>query len=243
MVDHRRLRAAGPSRLLGLLTLLLGVVAMHSVIFGASEHVHTAGAHVAAKLAPAADNPGAAAAPRHATGHEATSSHHATSPRPSSGHDRLRSQDPAHLADGDFLRAAHTPEVAPGDFFAGRAIAAVDTAAHAEIGRALAATAARTGTPPALAATASHSGTAPVLVATKPPHCAGGGCDGGHDMLHGCVFILVALLMLGALVLLYRMAVDRPGAGAARPRHWRARRERPPPWTVLTLAELAILRI
>ncbi|BDT97645.1 hypothetical protein IFM12276_06740 [Nocardia sputorum] len=62
-------------------------------------------------------------------------------------------------------------------------------------------------------------------------------------MRHGCVFILVALLMLGALVLLYRMAVDRPGAGAARPRHWRARRERPPPWTVLTLAELAILRI
>ncbi|MGW4325574.1 hypothetical protein ACWEKR_06745 [Nocardia sp. NPDC004573] len=51
------------------------------------------------------------------------------------------------------------------------------------------------------------------------------------------------MLALAALVLLYRMAVDRPGAGAARPRHWRARRERPPPWTVLTLAELAILRI
>ncbi|MFI9410760.1 hypothetical protein [Nocardia gamkensis] len=73
------------------------------------------------------------------------------------------------------------------------------------------------------------------------PHCAGGGCDGAHSALHSCVFILTGLSALAALVLLYRMAVDRPGA--ARPRHWRARRERPPPWTVLTLAELAILRI
>jgi hypothetical protein len=75
------------------------------------------------------------------------------------------------------------------------------------------------------------------------PHCAGGGCDGAHSALHSCVFILTGLSALAALVLLYRMAVDRPGGGAARPRHWRARRERPPPWTVLTLAELAILRI
>ncbi|WP_159843087.1 hypothetical protein [Nocardia sp. CY41] len=246
MVDHRRLRAAGPPRLVGLLTLLLGVVAMHSVVFGASEHAHIAGAHVAAKLAFAAapDSPGRTAAPRHVTGQEATSSHHSTSPRPdsaASGHDRLRSQDPARVADGDLLRSAHTPVTAPDDFFAGRAI--VDKAAHAEVGRALAATASRTGTPRALAAPAAHSGTAPALVTTKLAHCAGGGCDGGHGTLHGCVFILVALLALAALVLLYRMAVDRPGAGAARPRHWRARRERPPPWTVLTLAELAILRI
>ncbi len=75
------------------------------------------------------------------------------------------------------------------------------------------------------------------------PHCAGGGCDGAHSALHSCVFILTGLSALAALVLLYRMAVDRPGGGAARPRHWRARRERPPPWTMLTLAELAILRI
>ncbi|MBF6466561.1 hypothetical protein IU427_15425 [Nocardia beijingensis] len=259
MADHRRLRAAGPPRLVGLLTLLLGVVAMHSVVFGASEHAHIAGAQVATKFASAAapDSPGRTAAPRHVTGHEATSSHHATSPRPdsaASGHDRLRSQDPARVADGDSLRAAHTPVIAPDDFFAARGI--VDTAAHAEVGRALAVTASRTGTPRAHAAPASwtgtprahaapasHSATAPALVTTKLAHCAGGGGGGGHGTQHGCVFILVALLALAALVLLYRMAVDRPGAGAARPRHWRARRERPPPWTVLTLAELAILRI
>ncbi|WP_280345921.1 hypothetical protein, partial [Nocardia abscessus] len=33
------------------------------------------------------------------------------------------------------------------------------------------------------------------------------------------------------------------GAGGPPPRHWRPRPERPPPWTVLTRAELAILRI
>lgn len=80
-------------------------------------------------------------------------------------------------------------------------------------------------------------------VAAKISRCADGGCDGGHSALHGCVFILVAAIASAALVLLSRLAVDRPGGGAARPRHWRARRERPPPWTVLTLAELAILRI
>ncbi|WP_063051194.1 hypothetical protein [Nocardia arthritidis] len=81
----------------------------------------------------------------------------------------------------------------------------------------------------------------PAIGAATLPHCAGGGCDGSHSALHNCVFILTGLIALAALVLLYRMAVDRPGGAAAR--HWRARRERPPPWTVLTLAELAILRI
>ncbi|MGW4718650.1 hypothetical protein [Nocardia sp. NPDC004260] len=80
-------------------------------------------------------------------------------------------------------------------------------------------------------------------VAAKMSHCAGGGCDSEHSALHGCVFILAASIALAALVLLRRLAFDRPSGGAARPRHWRARRARPPPWTVLTLAELAILRI
>ncbi len=79
--------------------------------------------------------------------------------------------------------------------------------------------------------------------ATPGPDCAGDGCDRAHSGMHGCVFILVVLTALVALVLLYRMAADRPGRGVALPRHWRPRQERPPPWTVLTLAELAILRI
>ncbi|MFI6040376.1 DUF6153 family protein [Nocardia sp. NPDC051321] len=73
--------------------------------------------------------------------------------------------------------------------------------------------------------------------------CAGDGCDGTHGGMHSCVFILTAVALLLALVLLYRIAVDRPGNGVARLRHWRPRRERSPPWTVLSLAELSILRI
>ncbi|QBS41263.1 DUF6153 family protein [Nocardia sp. CS682] len=73
--------------------------------------------------------------------------------------------------------------------------------------------------------------------------CADDGCGGTHGGMHGCVFILAAAALLFALVLLYRMALDRPGNDAARLRHRRPRRERSPPWTVLTLAELSILRI
>ncbi|MFG1791832.1 hypothetical protein [Nocardia sp. NPDC049149] len=73
--------------------------------------------------------------------------------------------------------------------------------------------------------------------------CAGGGCAGAHGGMHGCVFILSTIALLFGLVLLYRMALDRPGTGLARPRSLRRRRERAPPWTVLSLAELSILRI
>lgn len=73
--------------------------------------------------------------------------------------------------------------------------------------------------------------------------CAGDGCESGHGGSHGCVFILVAMALAIGLVLLVWLAVDRPGAGGTLPRHWRPRRARPPPWTVLSLAELSILRI
>ncbi|WP_157114865.1 DUF6153 family protein [Nocardia niwae] len=172
MVDHRRLRAAGMARLLGVLALLAGVVAMHSVVFGAAGHTH-AGPHTASAFEATSAVPERAAAARHTSGHDSAGRR------------------------------------APGAF-------AADTAAPRGAGHEL---------------------------TTKLLRCDGGGCDGAHSALHSCVFILVASLAVAALVLLYRMAADRPGGGAARPRHWRARRERPPPWTVLTLAELAILRI
>ncbi|MFB8281748.1 DUF6153 family protein [Nocardia colli] len=75
------------------------------------------------------------------------------------------------------------------------------------------------------------------------PNCAGDGCGGTHGGMHGCVFILAAAALLLALVLLYRLGVARPGNAVARLRHRRPRRERSPPWTVLSLAELSILRI
>ncbi|WP_338767297.1 DUF6153 family protein [Nocardia vulneris] len=77
----------------------------------------------------------------------------------------------------------------------------------------------------------------------RGPDCGGAGCSGTHGAMHGCVFVLAAVALLLALVVLYRLAVGRSGTAAAPLRHRRPRRERAPPWTVLSLAELSILRI
>jgi hypothetical protein len=65
----------------------------------------------------------------------------------------------------------------------------------------------------------------------------------GHGAEHACVFILSAVGFVFGLVLLYRLGAHLPGYHAPRSRHRRPRRERPPPWTVPTLAELSIRRI
>ncbi|MGY1980919.1 hypothetical protein [Nocardia gipuzkoensis] len=227
-------RAAGLARLLGVLTLLAGVVAMHSVIFGSGAHAHAAGTHPTPASASASgavfDGPGrpgaapAASTPRPASDHDESRPHHRDAvPSPadstSIGYHRL---EPAGPGSRKGLRTTEAPIVASGHSYAAQVTAAITgSASWAETARSMV----------AAAFTADDS------------HCAGAGCDGAHSALHGCVFILVSLIALGALVLLYRMAVDRPGRGVARPRHWRPRPERPPPWTVLTRAELAILRI
>ncbi|WP_067697770.1 hypothetical protein [Nocardia jejuensis] len=72
--------------------------------------------------------------------------------------------------------------------------------------------------------------------------CAGTDC-GSHAGLHGCVFVLAALLLGLGLALLSWAGFHRDGPSSATPRQWRPHRARPPPWTVLSLAELAILRI
>ncbi|MFR9771684.1 hypothetical protein [Nocardia sp. SC052] len=256
MVDRRALPAAGLAQLLGVLALVAGVVAMHSAVFG---HAHAAGVHTLAAASDAvADGlERAAAAPgfphRHATPQSSGGA--------PTGHDRP--QDRAHRDDrqrGQELSGTpgvSAPVVASRDSTtppAVRATPGTDTPAVASRD---------STTPPAVRATpgtdtpavASRDSSAPraveassgaswhATVAAKMSHCAGGGCDGEHSALHGCAFILAASIALAALVLLRRLAFDRPGCGAARPRHWRARRARPPPWTVLTLAELAILRI
>ncbi|WP_174189591.1 hypothetical protein [Nocardia barduliensis] len=217
MVERRILRAAGLARLLGVLALLAGVIAMHSAIFAGGGHGHAAGAHPASASAavPGGPGPGSAALVSPGPAHE-TGSHHrdAAPPTPdsASGHDRHHPQERTFLAS---FRTAEAPIVASDESFAAQVVAApTGPASWTETARSI-----------------------------ENPPCAGGGCEGTHSALHGCVFILVALVALAALVLLYRMAVDRPGNGVARPRHWRPRQERPPPWTVLTRAELAILRI
>ncbi|MFC9432646.1 DUF6153 family protein [Nocardia sp. NPDC057030] len=97
-----------------------------------------------------------------------------------------------------------------------------------------------------LATSTTHTGPAVLPDAdhgAPKPDCAGGGCSGTHGGMHGCVFILAAAALLLALVLLYRLGLPHPGNDVARLRHRRPRRERAPPWTVLSLAELSILRI
>lgn len=101
--------------------------------------------------------------------------------------------------------------------------------------------------PPTTAAThiasddATAAGTAPNDQHDTDTGCGAAGCD-EHSAVHSCVFVLVALVLAATLVLLYRLT-DVEAAAARTVRTWRGRRERPPPWTVLTLAQLAILRI
>ncbi|PKV79759.1 hypothetical protein ATK86_4172 [Nocardia fluminea] len=79
--------------------------------------------------------------------------------------------------------------------------------------------------------------------APADPHtgCGATGCE-EHAAVHGCVFVLAALAIALTLVLLYRLG-DTAEAARHTSTAWRGRRERPPPWTVLTLSQLAILRI
>ncbi len=84
-----------------------------------------------------------------------------------------------------------------------------------------------------------------VVATPADPHSATASGDHGfvHGARHGCVFILSAAFAFG-LVLLYRLVTTSlPDGHLPTSLRWRIRRERPPPWTVLSLAELSILRI
>ncbi|MFI6367053.1 DUF6153 family protein [Nocardia sp. NPDC050630] len=79
--------------------------------------------------------------------------------------------------------------------------------------------------------------------ATAGPACTEDGCGHAHGGMHACVFILTGVAVALMLVLLYWITLDRPGGGVSKPRLWQPMRECAPPWTVLSLAELSILRI
>ncbi|UGT67941.1 DUF6153 family protein [Nocardia gipuzkoensis] len=64
-----------------------------------------------------------------------------------------------------------------------------------------------------------------------------------HKAMHACVFILSAVSLAIGLVLLSWAGVDLRTAHLPEPGHRRTHRERPPPWTMPSLAELSILRI
>jgi len=69
-------------------------------------------------------------------------------------------------------------------------------------------------------------------------------CDcNGHNGFHACVFVMTELLTILGLALLYWLGVAPQQNVAARIRQALRRRQRAPPWTVHTLAELSLLRI
>ncbi|MEV6214497.1 hypothetical protein [Nocardia sp. NPDC051833] len=160
--QHSRVRAPGIARVLALLALLAGILAMHSAVFGTAHAAHPGGTE---------------------------SSHLGTTPG--------QEHTGGHTAD-ELLTAAHL------------------AAAHVAL--------------PGEDKHAMGSG------------CGASGCD-ERAGIHGCVFVLAALAAALTLVLLYRLSDDGTAGGTTATRPWRGRRERPPPWTVLSLAQLAILRI
>lgn len=64
-----------------------------------------------------------------------------------------------------------------------------------------------------------------------------------HAGMHACVFVLVTLALALGLAVIAWLGADRIPSAGRLARAGLLRRTRPPPWTVLSLAELAILRI
>ena len=73
--------------------------------------------------------------------------------------------------------------------------------------------------------------------------CGDDGCGSGHTGMHGCVFVMTAVSVIAGLALLCWVGVGRVTAFVAQLFHQRRRRQRAPPWTVLSLFELSILRV
>jgi uncharacterized low-complexity protein len=94
----------------------------------------------------------------------------------------------------------------------------------------------------AMAATGEHHGMSGHHQSTDTS-CGDDGCGSGHTGMHGCVFVMTAVSVIAGLALLCWIGVGCMTAWAAQPFHQRRRRQRAPPWTVLSLFELSILRV
>lgn len=87
---------------------------------------------------------------------------------------------------------------------------------------------------------------APQVVHVSAPAAAAAvdDCSGdAHCGFHACVFVLTSVLGLAALTLLCRIGAAGDLCAPARIRELLRSRQRAPPWTVLTLAEMSLLRI
>ncbi len=95
---------------------------------------------------------------------------------------------------------------------------------------------AQAGHPPAV--TMSMSGT-PASTASAE----GVGGMAAHTSMHACVFVLSALALALGLILVAWLGADPGDTAGPAARARLSRQPRPPPWTVLSLPELSILRI
>ncbi len=84
-----------------------------------------------------------------------------------------------------------------------------------------------------------HHAIAPAVQTSMSDAC---NCN-GHSGFHACVFVMTALLAIAGLALLYWLGVTPQENVQARIRQALRRRQRAPPWTVLTLSQLSLLRI
>ena len=96
---------------------------------------------------------------------------------------------------------------------------------------------------PAMAATSQHHTTEGHAAPASAP-CDGDDCGQQHTGLHGCVFVMTAIAIIAGLAMLCWVGTRRfLESLAPKIRRGFRRPERAPPWTVLTLHQLSILRV
>ncbi|WP_235892531.1 DUF6153 family protein [Mycolicibacterium hodleri] len=93
-----------------------------------------------------------------------------------------------------------------------------------------------------LAATSQHHTLGGHADLADPP-CDAHDCGQQHTGLHGCVFIITAIAIIAGLAMLCWVATRRTTLFAPKTRRSYRRRQRAPPWTVLSLHQLSILRV
>jgi hypothetical protein len=98
---------------------------------------------------------------------------------------------------------------------------------------------------PAMAGHHAMGGHQPMVGHNEPADmpCDTDGCLPQHAGMHGCMFVMTAVSFITGLAVLYWIGVGRVTLIVSQLRHQCRRRERAPPWTVLSLSELSILRV
>jgi hypothetical protein len=95
---------------------------------------------------------------------------------------------------------------------------------------------------PTIAATA-HQHSSGEHADQAPAPCDGDDCGQHHTGLHGCLFVMTAVAIIAGLVMLCWLGHRGAMLVAPKIRRGYRRRQRAPPWTVLTLHQLSILRV